>query len=271
MVHNFTSKTIFLALLIVSCSSEPPPKPENKWPPKPIVQPHKPPRTPVNKDDAALIGKKIWMNEGFGKVEKLTVWKKGENFASLGIGHFPWHPRGGKPIPRGTFPQFVAFLQHQGIKVPFWLQKNHNCPWKSRKEFYQNRKTARMVYLRNLLKNTIPQQVQFLLMRLEQALPKYMHRQFDRIAQTPIGIYALIDYVIFNGLGTAPKDCYNNQCWGLLQVLKNMPNKSDDIIVEFVQTANKLLERRVQNAPRDESYLLQGWRYRLKTYTFIDG
>jgi hypothetical protein len=38
------------------------------------------------------IGIKIWFNECGGKVEGLSSWNEGENFASLGIGHFLWHP-----------------------------------------------------------------------------------------------------------------------------------------------------------------------------------
>ncbi|MGB2693511.1 MAG: hypothetical protein WBC96_13555, partial [Thermodesulfobacteriota bacterium] len=38
------------------------------------------------------IGQLIFINEGAGKVENLTTWNEGEEFASLGIGHFIWYP-----------------------------------------------------------------------------------------------------------------------------------------------------------------------------------
>ena len=46
--------------------------------------------------DAQLerIGKRIWSNECNGTVDGLTSWNTGENFASLGIGHFIWYPAG---------------------------------------------------------------------------------------------------------------------------------------------------------------------------------
>jgi len=46
----------------------------------------------VNRADSLAIGRKIWQNECAGTVEGLTSWNKGEDFASLGIGHFIWYP-----------------------------------------------------------------------------------------------------------------------------------------------------------------------------------
>lgn len=45
----------------------------------------------VSPENANKIGEKIWKNECAGSIEGLTNWKKGENFASLGIGHFIWY------------------------------------------------------------------------------------------------------------------------------------------------------------------------------------
>jgi hypothetical protein len=38
------------------------------------------------------IGNRIWQNECGGTLAGLTSWNTGENFASLGIGHFIWDP-----------------------------------------------------------------------------------------------------------------------------------------------------------------------------------
>ncbi|MFZ4681922.1 MAG: hypothetical protein ACOYMS_05440, partial [Terrimicrobiaceae bacterium] len=38
------------------------------------------------------IGRRIWKNECAGSVDGLTSWNSGEDFASLGIGHFIWYP-----------------------------------------------------------------------------------------------------------------------------------------------------------------------------------
>src|SRR6266446_3164255 len=44
--------------------------------------------------DVQRIGKKIWQNECNGTISGLTSWNQGEDFASLGIGHFIWYPQG---------------------------------------------------------------------------------------------------------------------------------------------------------------------------------
>ena len=234
----------------------------------------------VSKADATLIGHKIWMNEGAAKVSNLTVWNKGETFASLGIGHFIWYPVGQEGPYDEQFPGLLKFLQQQRIALPEWLQSIPDCPWISRSAFYDDIDSAKMLSLRNLLKNTISQQVEFIIKRLEQALPKmrdvlpteeqrtHVRQQFYRVAEQPAGVYALIDYVNFKGEGTSPKERYKSEGWGLLQVLENMSGTSDKVMVEFAQAADKVLTRRVENAPKDESRWLPGWRNRLKTYTY---
>jgi hypothetical protein len=53
----------------------------------------------ISPADAQRIGKRIWRNECGGTISGLTSWNAGENFASLGIGHFIWYPKG----QRGPF------------------------------------------------------------------------------------------------------------------------------------------------------------------------
>ncbi len=242
--------------------------------------PNNPQSIQVSKKDAAKIGHKIWMNEGAAKVKNLTVWNKGETFASLGIGHFIWYPVGQEGPYDEQFPKLLTFLRRQRTQLPDWLKTTPDCPWNSRREFYNNIKSRRMVELRKLLKDTIPQQVAFIIVRLEKTLPKMMaalptkeqrarvRKQFYRVAQQPQGVYALIDYVNFKGEGTDPKERYDNQGWGLLQVLENMPGTSKNVMAEFAKAADKVLRRRVRNAPRDERRWLRGWRKRLRTYTY---
>ena len=47
----------------------------------------------VSQEELEKIGQLIFINEGAGKVENLTTWNEGEEFASLGIGHFIWYPK----------------------------------------------------------------------------------------------------------------------------------------------------------------------------------
>ncbi len=271
-----TTKTIFLALLAAimfsSCSSST----IKKTTPEIATQENQ----LINKNDAASIGQKIWMNEGAGKEKNLTFWDKDQNFASLGIGHFIWYPAGIKQADDEQFPQFLEFLQQQQVELPNWLQNTPDCPWNSHEDFYKNINSRKMRSLRKLLKDTIPFQVQFIIKRLKQALPKmmavlptrqqrtYVRQQFERVAQTPMGIYAIIDYVNFKGDGTSEKERYQGEGWGLLQVLENMSGNSDNAIAEFVLAADYVLKRRIKNAPKDESHWLVGWRNRLKTYTY---
>ena len=79
-------------------------------------------------------------------------------------------------------------------------------------------------------------------------------------------MYALIDYVNFKGEGISEKERYKNQGWGLLQVLEHMNPENQNIMQEFARSADYVLTRRVENAPRDETHWLTGWRKRINTY-----
>jgi len=272
-------------LVVSSCAtkapqkSEPELEPEQAVPVKPVEKP-KPKYIQVAERDADRIGKKIWMNEGSGKIKNLTMWNRGENFASLGIGHFIWYPAGKEGSFKETFPELIVFLQEQGVEIPTWLQKTPDAPWKSYTVFKRDEQSADMKQLRTMLVNTIPEQVQFIIRRLEQALPKMLkslpteaqrtqvREQFYRVAQQSAGVYALIDYVNFKGEGTSPRERYQGQGWGLLQVLENMRD-SDNVMAEFAESAEFVLKRRIKNAPpaRNESRWLPGWKNRIKTYT----
>src|SRR5438552_2458271 len=82
----------------------------------------------VSKKEAAAIGRKVWRNECGGTVEGLTSWNAGENFASLGIGHFIWHPQGVNGPFDESFPKLLRFFESNGIKSPSWLSPEVKCP-----------------------------------------------------------------------------------------------------------------------------------------------
>lgn len=229
------------------------------------------------------IGHKIWHNECKNSIEKLTWWHENEQCASLGIGHFIWFPKNCSLEFTQTFPALLNFLASNGIQLPSWLHTKTQqayCPWTSRQEFYKDFTSKRMIELRTLLTNTIELQTQFIilsfnaaLMELANATPKkshtYLKQQLYRLAQSPRGLYVLIDYVNFKGKGINTHERYNNQGWGLLQVLENMPtNNPKNAIKDFAQAAKKVLTNRVHNAPkeRNEQKFLAGWLNRLNTY-----
>ncbi len=233
----------------------------------------------ISYDDAKKIAEKVWQNECRGSMEGLTNWKKGENFASLGIGHFIWYQPGKKERFQETFPELLKFLQAEGIVLPAWLKKAQGCPWSSREEFYLNVKSSDMAALRQLLFDTKDLQAIFLARRLEAFLPKMIGHlseeerdkltaTFNRLASDHKGLYALIDYLNFKGAGTSPDEKYKGQGWGLLQVLERIPPNSKDPVLDFVENARILLMLRVQNSPpeRNEQQWLKGWLNRLNTY-----
>src|SRR6266481_94745 len=142
---------------------------------------------------AEKIGRRLWQNECGGTVSGLTSWNSGENFASLGIGHFIWYPIGQRGPFDESFPKLVRFVSAHGAKLPPFLLAGHDtfCPWNSRVEFQQAIDSPKMKQLRQFLVDTIDLQAQFLIARLQEALPKMMaqaadrenvQRQFDRVA-----------------------------------------------------------------------------------------
>ena len=79
-------------------------------------------------------------------------------------------------------------------------------------------------------------------------------------------MYALVDYVKFKGEGTLSSERYQEQGWGLRQVLTAMG--AGPSLIVFSRAADAVLTRRVANSPpeRREQRWLPGWRSRVRTY-----
>src|SRR6202030_3496999 len=152
----------------------------------------------------------------------------------------------------------------------------------SRAQFSGAQNSAQMRELRQFLSRTIDLQAQFMVARLQQSLAKMLdeaapadranvERQFGRVASTPHGCYALVDYVNFKGEGVLHTERYRGQGWGLLQVLEGMTqsDRGPGALEEFSRSARAVLTRRVQNAPaeRNEARWLSGWIHRVNSYT----
>ena len=229
--------------------------------------------------ELAGIGKRVWQNECGGTREGLTSWNSGESFASLGIGHFIWYAKGARGPFEESFPALVSFLGANGVALPAWLKTGTPCPWRTRAEFQSASKGKQMTELRDLLASTVAQQSRFLAQRMEAALPKllaattpakraHVKKQFEKLAASGKGTFALIDYVNFKGEGTKPEERYNGRGWGLLQVIEGM--EDDNPAVEsFAASAARVLAQRVKNSPpeRDEAKWLQGWVRRVESYS----
>ena len=232
--------------------------------------------------DVAAIGRKIWQNECAGTIEGLTSWNAGEDFPSLGIGHLIWYIDG-RPGPfQESFPPLITYMQQKGTPVPGWVASAKGSPWKSRSEFLAAQSTPQMKEMRQFLANTVSVQTGFIVLRLEQALPKMqdetsgeadkarLHENFYKMAESRTGLYALIDYVNFKGEGIKAEEKYNGQGWGLRDVLLEMgPNAGGQTSAnEFSEAAKRVLQRRIKNAPADrgESRWSAGWMNRCETY-----
>ncbi len=235
----------------------------------------------ISNSQLNTIGEKIFKNECMGQKKYLTHWNKGEDFASMGIGHFIWYPTETKGRFDESFPKLMTYYLQKNIALPSWLYPNKACPWKSQEDFYKNFNSRKMIFLRNLLNNTKNVQIEFIASRMQAALPKILINtspaqkkniefQFNRMVESKGGLYPLIDYVNFKGEGILDTEKYNGNGWGLMQVLENMKGKTsgNDALNEFADSAISVLKRRVANAP-DKTYeekWLPAWISRVNTY-----
>jgi hypothetical protein len=231
-----------------------------------------------------VIGRKIWRHECRESVEGLTSWNDGEEFPSLGIGHFIWYAQKDQAPFEETFPALLDFLEQKGASPPLWLREKKECPWRSREEFFEQFESVEMKELRCYLDQTFNLQAQFMVGRLEKAfsrflidLPenrkKHVEEQFHRIKSDPVGDYVLVDYLNFKGEGISPKERYLGKGWGLLQVFEEMNNTTSvEPVEEFVRAAKNVLLERIRNSPpeRREERWLKGWFYRLETYLIMN-
>ena len=235
----------------------------------------------ISKAELNAIGEKIFKNEAAGKKENLVYWNEGENFPSLGIGHFIWYKQGEPGIFEESFPQLTEFLKSKNVKLPKIMTENKYSPWKDRQELInlKTKKNPDIEELTNFLYDNKDLQIMFIFKRLEASLEKMMavssnkenvRKQFYRVASSPNGLYPLIDYVNFKGEGINPNERYNGQGWGLLQVLENMKGTETGkaALTEFSNSAKFVLQRRVNNSDpsKNERKWLQGWFNRCNTY-----
>ena len=232
----------------------------------------------VDPQEAAAAGKRIWQNECSGTVDGLTSWNKGEEFPSLGIGHFIWYPQGYRGPFDESFPGLIDFLKGRGCQPPTWMEAQRACPWTSREQFLADFQGEKLRSLRIFLRDTVPQQTLYITERMQAALPRMLaacpegqrelvEKRFHQVLSSNGGVYPLIDYVNFKGEGVKDTERYKGEGWGLLQVLQNMDGGLPPLKA-FSQAAEFVLERRVRNSPpeRGEQRWMQGWRNRVRGY-----
>ena len=211
----------------------------------------------------------------------LTSWNSGEEFPSLGIGHFIWYPKSFQGPFEQSFPGLIAFAQERGAKPPA-MALTADAPWNSKAEFERALNSSETKALRPWLANSVNLQTDFIIARSVAALPKMeqaapasqkakIRTNYKKVAETSNGVYALIDYVNFKGEGISETERYNGQGWGLMWVLmdkKDVP-AGQPAVREFAAAAKRVLDRRIANSPPDrgESRWRQGWHNRCDGYT----
>jgi hypothetical protein len=236
----------------------------------------------LNPQQMDWLGDRVFANECNRKFSCLTSWNEGEDFPSLGIGHFIWYKQQQNERFEETFPSLLAFYKKHGYELPSWLEalENSDAPWQNREQFLADLDSQRMRQLRDFLGSTTELQVLFIVERLhgstadlfrglEPPVRRAVETSFYEVAnsQTPYGMYALIDYVHFKGTGISASERYQGEGWGLLQVLLELQGSAANLN-DFVTAATRVLERRVANAPiqRKEQRWIAGWTNRLQTY-----
>ncbi len=258
----------------------------------------------LTEEAAGCVADFLFFNECSGLEERLIVWSEGEDFPSLGIGHFIWYPKGRESAFQQTFPSLLKYLEAAGFPPPAWVRDLPDlaAPWGSREAFLAERDGERVLELRGYLFRSRRAQAAFIIHRLTGILPKLMaaaplerrdsvERWFDLLMSSQRGPIALIDYVNFKGEGVLESERYQGQGWGLLQVLEEMgpapdisveksvppeqsagpvadPDAEQDAVRRFTDAALDVLARRVANAPaeRGEARWLPGWQNRVRRY-----
>ena len=99
--------SLAIAALLTACSPGNPPTDGNAAP-----------ASNLSASQKTAIGKKIWQNESGGTLNGLTAWNSGEEFPSLGIGHFIWYPAGFNGRFEESWPSVHQLRETQRSQSP---------------------------------------------------------------------------------------------------------------------------------------------------------
>lgn len=240
-------------------------------------------------EDYQYLAQKIFKNEANSNPKYLTHWNEGEGFPSMGIGHFIWLPESlkqGQVVFEETFPQMVAFVSHKS-PPPMWLKTLNpfEVPWENKAEFDGAWSKIELLELRKWLLETQAAQAEFIAQQFQSkwqtkiaSLPiaqqRKLRQALNELMQSKQGLFAVLDYYNFKGLGFNPKEQYQDNGWGLMDVLIDVPSSSNasEALNNFVISAKHRLTQRVQNSPiaRNENRWLKGWFVRLDHYLLLD-
>ena len=90
--------------------------------------------------DYYWIASRIYQNETGSQLRYLTHWNDGEDFPSMGIGHFIWFPEGVDAPFDESFPTMLEYVKgavNECAPVPDWLagDKVPDAPWPDKASF----------------------------------------------------------------------------------------------------------------------------------------
>jgi len=242
----------------------------------------------LSESDYMRIAQRIYRSEAGADPAKLTHWNEGEDFPSLGIGHFIWFPAGVDAPFDESFPPMLEFVRKQTegcVALPAWLAELDpvDAPWQDKAAFDAAGNSPAMRSLRLWLESTMSAQVRYIVASFERrwaglSLPgsdkQRLDRLLERLTSSPQGLYAVIDYYNFKGLGSNPRERYAGEGWGLVQVLGDVADEADDahtageLTALFADAAAARLTRRAELAPpeRNEQRWIPGWTRRVSEY-----
>ena len=235
------------------------------------------------------IGERIYQNECASNPEYLIHWGEGENFPSLGIGHFIWYPPGRNERFNETFPDMVGYVS-KFVPAPAWLVdlSPMKAPWSSAEALLAARNSADYRALQQWLLETQAYQAEFIVQQFNRRLQNYWTESaltqlesneikalIRQLLSFKEGRFALIDYVNFKGIGNANEQ-YQGEQWGVISVLQQIVRTQPDwqqlhqnrLLQRFIDSAKQRLALRVKLAPehRQESRWLRGWFVRVDGY-----
>ena len=222
-------------------------------------------------DELAKIFYKINTNDS----KKNTIIWSGKHL-NLGIGQFIWYSNQSSKKYNETFPEFISFLKKKtsSNKIPHEFLTR----FKNKKEFikWKNQHKTRVNQLEDWLtsKKMMQYQTLFIIDKFKNSMQKILvdvdsnrYKNFQAMMRVKAGhgLFIMIDYMNFKGTGLSKRERYNNQGWGIVQVLDLMNTKSPDTVLEFKNKAESLLKTRIKNHPSDKKYF-KSWKNHLNTY-----
>ncbi len=250
----FFATLFFSGLIVVSHAQATSPDSDNKLPKA----------TDLSDDELLQIGMQIWQNQcsvwdapdtkiTSSMKQGLTDWDDDSDVATIGMGQYLWYSSDATNRMQEDWPTVAQALQAKGYPIKQWVLGE--CPWDTKEEFMAHFNGHKLTYLRKMLakKPVIVEQTRCDAERLDAALPKILAsvhvdtnltddqkttlkavitKHFNEVAmtQTPVGLYALMDYVHFRGEGVLQTERIDGDiAWGLRQALTLM---NDDVIAE---------------------------------------